>query len=561
MAPQLVVEFNTVNDRCGVAIVYFLLYTFISVLVFAIIDAYGFFDPFIKFMSDYAYVSYHCRVAIAKKLDDRINGGTLEEGSNIALDSIRQEVFLEQIIIGKQILQEIKSVKPKRSGLFLQNVEEEQYKEQKSNFFASLLNKSYYGISPIMFREGACCCWFIKDRPVGFLEDLYYKFLNTNTIISMLTACHGHPFGREKKKIAFVIHSTLGLSFALLLSSINDSTTKIALNILVIAPTTLFINQFVYLNLSCPCIAPYKYGHYMSCCVNWIESFGRITVAPLLIASITLLILCAIFAITHDGGHFMSYYILQTQVVSFGGELIILYSEYLDGKTYYSINVLCLPVFSMGHWFNEYLKAYRYDIVNEGYFEEKEFGYIGYLSITKRYSTDKTFASMFAIDQLYLDRNKVFPINNSKDLVTNVVTDPNQLLQRPVVATNTPYSAVVYVAEEMSEATDNFGKQVTVAAVTAPDTSTAAVTTATTSIAAVTAANASTAAVTAATTSTAAVTAANASTAATQQSPSTVSYLANSLQQSIEVLTLASNNMATEVLQFDLGEEISTGWS
>ena len=78
MAPQLEVKFDTVNGRCGVAIVYFLLYTFISVLVFAIIDAYGLFDPFIKFISDHAYASYHCRVAIAKKLDDRINGDRVQ---------------------------------------------------------------------------------------------------------------------------------------------------------------------------------------------------------------------------------------------------------------------------------------------------------------------------------------------------------------------------------------------------------------------------------------------------------------------------------------------------
>ena len=52
-------------------------------IVFAIIDSFAFFDSFVKFMSDHAYASFHCRMEIVKKLDDRINGGTLEEGSNI----------------------------------------------------------------------------------------------------------------------------------------------------------------------------------------------------------------------------------------------------------------------------------------------------------------------------------------------------------------------------------------------------------------------------------------------------------------------------------------------
>jgi hypothetical protein len=492
---------------------------------------------------------------IVKKLDDRINGGTLEEGSNISLDTVRGEAFREQSVAGKQILEEIKLIKPKRSGLFLQNSEEEQYKEHKSNFFTSLLTATFYGISPVLWKEGACCCWLIKDRPIGFLEDLNYKFLNTNTIASMLTACHGHPFGREDKRIAFIMHSALGLSFALLLSSIDSTTIKIVLNILVVAPATLFINEFVYLNLSCPCLAPYKYGHYMSCLVGWIESVGRITVAPLFIASIALLVLCALFAITHDGGNFLSYYIVQTQVVSFGGELIILYLQFLDGKSYYSFNLFCFPVFSVGIWFNEYLKAYRYDVVNEGFYEEKEYGYAGYISITKRFSTEKTFANVFAIDQLYLDRNKVFPLNEPKELVMSIVTDPTQLSQPIVVA---PHPTAVAVTAPI----------VSLAAVTAPTTSLAAVTAPTTSLPAVTAPTTSLAAVTAPTTSIAAVTAPTTSITAAQQSPGAVPSAISAATQYSSIgdhapsLFVPSDNVATEPLQLEhLAQDVPEGWN
>jgi len=545
MAQTVHINHDTVNSNYGLAIVYFLLYTFISVLVFAIIDTYALFDTFIKFMSDHAYASFHCRMEIAKKLDHRINGGTLEEGSNVSLDSVREQAFQEQRIAGMHVLDEIKRTKPKRSGLFLQNVEEEQYKEHKSNFFESLLRSTYYGISPIMCREGACCCWFIKDKPIGFLEDLYYKFLNTNTIVSMLTACHGHPFGREKKKIAFIIHSALGLSFALLLSSISNSGTKILLNIFVVAPTTLFINEFVYLNLSCPCLVPYKYGHYMSYCVNWIESFGRLTVAPLFVASLVLVILCAIFAVTNDGGHFLSYYIIQTQIVSLGGELVMLYLQFLDGKSYYSVNIFGLTVLSFGKWFNEYLTAYRYNVVNEGYYEEKLFGYIGYLSITKRYSTDKTFANIFVIDHLYIDRNKVFPINNSNDLVTNIVTDPNKLQTSIAASSALPCSVAVGTVDGIEIVSNLTSVTATTAIVGANDS--------TASIAVVGAA----------------IIAPISSIAETQLSHHTVPVETSATmpQSSIEggilteVLRSIPSNVNLEIVQSDLGQGISTGWN
>ena len=73
----------------------------------------------------------------------------------------------------------------------------------------------------------------------------------------MFLSTRAHPHSRRNKRVVFFMQSAISILFEVIVTNFPTNSGRIAFNIFVVSPLTIFINRSIYAFLVCPCLHKY----------------------------------------------------------------------------------------------------------------------------------------------------------------------------------------------------------------------------------------------------------------------------------------------------------------
>lgn len=183
-----------------------------------------------------------------------------------------------------------------------------------------------YGDTGWLFPSGFFSIFMYKRLPPGQIEDFIRLCANEHLFLSKILADKLNPFSqKEKQAAAFVINSQAFFWYILVRSLETDAAVSISINIFLVAPLKIILDEFLYFLLALPCCARNNKSvrGIANCCAQSV-------VVILILLSIVTNLLSALIWSNCDGKFILLGFYLEVLVSSYLWKFILLYLPFIE---------------------------------------------------------------------------------------------------------------------------------------------------------------------------------------------------------------------------------------
>lgn len=247
----------------------------------------------------------------------------------------------------------------------------------KDGFWNDIMaGKAYYGITSTTLKCGLCCCCSSLALTAGcskssFYNDFYFYMGNNHSVLSMWSACPGHPFSRSHRRLAYLLQQALAFSLSVVAASldytaynysverrgvkvkytISPEEQLMLVNMLLISPLVLVSYDSIYALLACPCLKKDCQSKVLRFFKQVLERGGSMLGSIIcLIVGVLLLFIVSLWP--HNDFDVLYLYAVQVQAFSVALDTVKCLINFWPFFCF-EVQIMAFTVFRIGNWIAE----------------------------------------------------------------------------------------------------------------------------------------------------------------------------------------------------------------
>jgi hypothetical protein len=179
--------------------------------------------------------------------------------------------------------------------------------------------------------------------------------MNHHAFLGMFLAVRGHPYSRFYRRMTFLAVNCLLFFLSIIVHNPSLSNQEaLSISIFIFSPGSFLVKKWFYYLLACPCINHCRERNtkWSFRCVKCWSGFGHFLSYPLIAGFLSLLFVAGLFTVFHPSKE-LFHFIYAINLVAFGEELLYILCLFGNGRFYWKLQLLGIPIITIGKYFHD----------------------------------------------------------------------------------------------------------------------------------------------------------------------------------------------------------------